>query len=223
MANTFHNFEDQEIKRRGLMLVISAPSGAGKTTLCKKLLQVDPHIHFSVSATTRAKRASEVNGVDYIFTAVDEFNLMAKNNEFLEYAEICGNFYGTPFKNANEQIARGEDVLFEIDWQGHRQLISRARNDVVSVFILPPSKEELSRRINGRGQDSDDIINERLEKSNWDICHWQEYDYIIVNRDIETSFTKLQAILRAERLKKERRTGLADFVNDLIKQDVKSK
>ncbi|MDZ5761204.1 guanylate kinase [Lyticum sinuosum] len=211
---------NDNIKRRGLMFVISAPSGAGKTTLSKILLETDKHIHMSVSYTTRPMRSEEIDGLDYHFISIDKFKQMIDNDEFIEYAKVFDNLYGTPKKEVERNILFGEDVLFDIDWQGHRNLISRARQDVVSVFILPPSKEDLIHRITKRGKDSIDVIRNRIESANWEICHWHEYDYIIINRDIEESLTKIQSILRAERLRKERRIGLPDFVGNLIQQDI---
>lgn len=165
-------------------------------------------------------RAGEVNGIDYNFVDVEDFKKTVKDEGFLEYAEVFNNLYGTPKEEVEKNITGGEDVLFDIDWQGHRQLISRARQDVVGIFILPPCKEELLRRIKGRGQDSDEVIRGRIEKINWEICHWHEYDYIVINRDLEESLEKIQSILRSERLRKERRVGLPDFVNHIIQQDV---
>ncbi len=211
---------DHNIKRHGLIMVISAPSGVGKTTLARMLLESDEHIHHSVSYTTRPKRSNEVEGIHYHFVGVDRFKEMIENNDFLEYVELFGHLYGTPKQSVSTLLAAGEDVLFEIDWQGHRQILSRARQDMVSVFILPPCKEELFKRLSGRNQDSKEVMHRRLEEANWELCHWHEYDYVIINRCLEDSLDKLHSILRAERLKKERRTGLPEFVESLIQQDI---
>ena len=211
---------DYNIKRHGLIMIISAPSGVGKTTLARMLLESDDHIHHSVSYTTRPKRGNEVEGINYHFTGMDRFKEMIENNDFLEYAEVFGNLYGTPKQSVETLLAAGEDVLFEIDWQGHRQILSRARQDLVSIFILPPCKEELFKRLNYRNQDSAEVMRRRLEETNWELCHWHEYDYVIINRCLEDSLDKLRSILRAERLKKERRIGLPEFVEILIQQDI---
>lgn len=206
------------IKRRGLMFIISAPSGTGKTTLAKMLLEEDQHITPSISCTTRSKRDKEKEGIDYYFLSKKNFKQMSKNGDFLEYAQIFDNFYGTPKAAVEERLNNGEDVLFDIDWQGHRQLISTARTDVTSIFLLPPSKQELLKRLEKRNQDNKGIIKYRMERANEEIMHWHEYDYVIINRDLEQSLHKLLAILRAERLRKERRLGLPEFVGNLIKE-----
>lgn len=212
--------KDKYIKRRGLMLILSGPSGAGKTTLERHILAADSHIHLSISTTTRPMRPGEQEGVHYHFVDVERFYRMIQDNAFLEYAEILGNLYGTPRIAVEKHLCAGEDVIFVINWQGHRQLMGTAREDVASVFILPPSKEDLLRRIVLRNQDSIDAIKKRLELANLDISHWHEYDYIIRNSNIETSLKKLLAILHSERLKKARRTGLANFIQHLLQQDV---
>ncbi|MHC0449242.1 MAG: guanylate kinase [Candidatus Lariskella arthropodorum] len=203
------------IKRRGLIFLLSAPSGAGKTTLAKKLLECDKHLHLSISITTRKMRAGEQHGVDYYFTDIDNFRKMIEAGEFLEYAEVFGELYGTPRSAVEDYLSRGEDVLFEVDWQGHRSLIATARNDVSSVFILPPSREELLSRLNKRN-DGEEMVKYRMAMADTEMSHWNEYDYTIINRNIEYSVDKLYAILRAERLKKERRLGLAKFVGGLL-------
>lgn len=201
------------------MFVLSAPSGTGKTTMARKLMEIDQHIHWSVSITTREKRKSEREGADYTFVSHEKFKSMVDNDELLEYAEVFGNFYGTPRAQVEEYLNRGEDVIFDIEWQGHRQLVSSAREDVASVFILPPTKSELLRRLTLRDTDCAQTISARMEHVNFELSHWHEYDYHIINRDLEESVEKLYAILRAERLKKKRRIGLADFVGDLLREE----
>lgn len=203
-------------KRRGLMLVLSSPSGAGKTTLTNLLLKVDKHLHPSISFTTRERREGEAEGDHYYFTDRDTFLKMAKDGKFLEYAEVFGNFYGTPKTLVEKFLQNGEDVVFDIDWQGNRSLSKMARDDVVSVFILPPSKKELMSRLVKRAQDAHETIELRMAKANSELQHWQEYDYTIVNKDLDESLKKLLSILRAERLKKVRRQGVVDFVNKLL-------
>jgi guanylate kinase len=209
-----------DIKRRGLMLVLSAPSGTGKTTMAKKLMKSDDHIHWSVSMTTRPVREGEVDGIDYHFVSIDQFKGMVTQGELLEYAEVFGNFYGTPKSAVESYLSSGEDVLFDIEWQGHRQLTSSARQDVTSVFILPPSKKELLQRLQIRNSDCSEVIQNRIEHVNGELSHWHEYDYHILNRDLDESVEKLHAILRAERLRKTRRTGLANFVGDLLREEI---
>jgi len=212
------------IKRRGLMLILSAPSGTGKTTLANYIIENDSHISLSISCTTRKKRPNEVEGVHYYFISCEEFKKQIENDEFLEYAEIFGEFYGTPKKQVLEKLDKGEDVLFDIDWQGHRQLSAIVRADVTSVFLLPPSKKELLERLELRNQDKPQIIEQRMLRSDEEISHWHEYDYVIINRDIDQSMEKLISILKSERLRKERRIGLNDFVATLIHEKfVKSK
>lgn len=211
----------EKIERRGLMLILSSPSGAGKTTLAKMLLKIDPHIHPSISYTTRPLRPGEVNGKDYYFTDRETFLKLIEENKFLEYAEVFGHLYGTPKDLVEKYLNNGEDVIFDIDWQGNKSLSEMARDDVVSVFILPPSKQELKDRLLKRAQDNHETIELRLEKANAELKHWQDYDYTIVNKDLEESLKKLLAILRAERLKKARRLGVVDFVNQLITEIIK--
>lgn len=211
----------RKIRRRGLMLVLSSPSGAGKTTLANLLLKADKHIHPSISYTTRPMRPGEIDGVHYYFTDKETFMRMAEAGEFLEYAEVFGNMYGTPKELVETFLSRGEDVVFDIDWQGNRSLTQNAKHDVVSIFLLPPSKKILRERLEKRAQDVKETIELRMSKANSELNHWQEYDYIIVNRDLDTSLKKLQAVLRAERLRKNRRMGIFDFVNQLKQeQDV---
>jgi len=203
------------IKRRGLMFVMSSPSGAGKTTLSRGLLDSDDQIVMSVSATTRNPRPGEVDGKDYYFVSVEDFGLMVNRGEFLEHAKVFDNYYGTPRGPVEEALSNGKDVLFDIDWQGTQQLKENARDDVVSIFILPPSTQELERRLHTRAQDSAEIVAKRMAKAADEMSHWAEYDYIIVNQDLDKSRTQIRAILDAERLKRPRQTGLGGFVKGL--------
>ena len=207
--------DNPEIARRGLMLVLSSPSGAGKTTISRLLLERDDNLTLSVSVTTRPKRPGEVHGKDYFFIDPTEFNLMLNRRELLEHAKVFDHYYGTPKAAVEESLAAGHDVLFDIDWQGEQQLKQSARNDLASVFILPPSTEELARRLRRRAQDPIEVVEARMAKAPDEISHWPEYDYIIVNYDIEDSVAKVQAILAAERLRRDRQTGLTDFVKRL--------
>ena len=205
------------IKRRGLMLVLSSPSGAGKTTLSRRLLESDSNIAMSVSATTRTKRPDEVDGRDYFFVSDEKFQLMAKAGEFLEHAVVFGHHYGTPRKPVLEALAQGRDVLFDIDWQGTQQLRQQVREDVVTVFVLPPSREELERRLHTRAQDSAEVVARRMAKANDEISHWAEYDYVIVNDDIDRAHACVETILAAERLKRARQPGIPAFVETLVR------
>jgi guanylate kinase len=202
-------------KRRGLMLVLSSPSGAGKSTISRELLKRTGNLAMSISATTRPPRPGEENGKDYLFINKDKFNGMVTENEFLEHAEVFDNFYGTPKKPVEMALARGQDVLFDVDWQGERQLKQNAADDVVSIFILPPSQAELERRLHTRAQDSEEVVRKRMAKAFAEISHWKDYDYIVINEVVEDSVAQIQAILTAERLKQGRQTGLADFVRAL--------
>ena len=204
------------IHRRGLMMVLSSPSGAGKTTISRRLLAADSGIRLSVSVTTRAPRANEVNGTDYTFIDSTEFNLMVNRDLLLEHAKVFGNYYGTPRLPVENALAEGRDILFDIDWQGTQKLAEKARDDLVSVFILPPSWHELERRLFGRAQDDPAEINRRMAKAADEMSHWAEYDYVIINRDLDESVAAVRAILQSERLKRRRQTGLAEFVNGLI-------
>jgi guanylate kinase len=199
------------------MLVLSSPSGAGKTTLSRKLLASDSGIDMSVSATTRAKRPNEVDGRDYHFVTPVRFDAMVKAGDFLEHATVFEQRYGTPRKAVIDTLAAGRDVLFDIDWQGTQQLKERAREDLVSVFILPPSHGELERRLNTRAQDSDDIVAKRMAKAASEISHWPEYDYVVVNRDVARALSQVKAILEAERARRTRLIGVGEFVSDLMK------
>jgi guanylate kinase len=203
------------VARRGLMLVLSSPSGAGKTTLSRQLLAEDEGVTLSVSVTTRKMRPGEVEGRDYHFIDRRAFQAMVKNDELLEYAEVFDNSYGTPTKPVTEALAAGRDVLFDIDWQGTQQLRDKARSDLVSVFVLPPSIPELERRLRARAQDDYDTILHRMSKAADEMSHWAEYDYVIVNREIEQAFADVKAILAAERLKRARQPGLYNFVRGL--------
>lgn len=203
------------VARRGLMLVLSSPSGAGKSTIARALLERDPHIAMSVSCTTRLPRPGEVDGKDYHFVSVDKFHLMVESDQFLEHARVFDNFYGTPRDPVEDALASGRDVLFDIDWQGTQQLGQNARADLVTVFILPPSLEELERRLRTRAQDSDEVVKKRMAKAGDEMSHWFEYDYILLNTDVERSIARVQSILDAERLKRDRQVGMAGFVNRL--------
>ncbi|MBL8691507.1 MAG: guanylate kinase [Rhodospirillaceae bacterium] len=203
------------VSRRGLMLVLSSPSGAGKTSIARKLLELDEAITMSVSVTTRKKRPGEVAGRDYHFIDRTEFDLMVNRRELLEHAKVFDNYYGTPKKPVEEQLARGRDVLFDIDWQGTQQLRDAAREDLVSVFILPPSTGELERRLKSRAQDTPAIVAKRMSKASDEMSHWPEYDYIVVNHDFEKSVAEVHSILTAERMRRQRQIGLPNFVKGL--------
>jgi guanylate kinase len=203
------------IARRGLMLVLSSPSGAGKTTLSRRLLQEEGGIRLSISVTTRPRRRGEVHGRHYYFIDDRQFDRLVRAGELLEYAEVFGHRYGTPRKPVERALRRGRDVLFDIDWQGTQQLRERARADLVSVFILPPSAAELERRLHRRAQDDEATIRARMAKAADEMSHWAEYDYVVINRDLDRAFEDIRAILAAERLKRERQTGLAAFVRRL--------
>jgi guanylate kinase len=197
------------------MLVLSSPSGAGKTTLSRMLREREPDILMSVSVTTRPKRPGEVAGTDYHFIDKTEFSLRLNRQELLESAKVFGHYYGTPRAPVEAALAAGNDVLFDIDWQGTQQLAERAPKDLVSIFILPPSTRELERRLRARAQDSEEEVARRMAKAADEMSHWAEYDYIIVNRDLDSSLSRIQAILQSERLRRERQIGLHDFVKGL--------
>jgi len=203
------------ISRRGLMLVLSSPSGAGKSSISRRLLEEDDNLHLSISATSRKRRPGEVEGVDYSFVSTEEFQLMINQNRFLEYAKVFDNYYGTPRAQVEDKMNQGKDVLFDIDWQGTQQLKARARDDLVSVFILPPSIAELENRLNKRGQDTPEVVARRMSKAADEMSHYPEYDYIIVNVDLDASVRQVKSILMAERLRRDRQTGLTGFVKSL--------
>lgn len=203
--------------RRGLMLVLSSPSGAGKTTISRAVLAADRDIEMSVSATTRAMRPGEVEGTDYFFKSAAQFDAMADGDEFLEWAHVFGNRYGTPRGSVEAMLARGHDVLFDIDWQGTQQLHAKAGDDLVRVFILPPSMAELEQRLRSRGTDSDETIAGRMARAEAEISHWAEYDYVLINHDVGSCLAEVRAILAAERLKRARQPGLVTFVRGLVR------
>ncbi|MBF0094915.1 MAG: guanylate kinase [Alphaproteobacteria bacterium] len=201
------------IRRRGLMLVLSSPSGAGKSSISRALLEQDSRLAMSVSITTRPPRPGEVDGKDYFFVSPERFQQMAEGNELLEHARVFDNHYGTPRGAVEAALRDGRDVLFDIDWQGTQQLESNAGKDLVSVFILPPSVEELERRLHTRAQDSEEVVRKRMSKAADEMSHWPEYQYIVVNEDLERSIQSVLSILNAERLRRDRRVGMAEFVN----------
>ena len=202
--------------RRGLMVVLSSPSGAGKTTLTRKLLAENPDMAMSVSATTRGARPGETDGQDYYFISKDSFAKMVDEDEFLEHAKVFDNFYGTPRAPVESALGEGRDIVFDIDWQGAQQLTQAAGDDLVKIFILPPSMSELEARLKSRAQDSDAVIAKRMSKSEAEISHWAEYDYVIVNEDIETAMEELRTIVAAERLARRRQPWLGGFVKRLV-------
>jgi guanylate kinase len=205
-----------EIARRGIMLVVSSPSGAGKTTLTRNLLEQEENVSLSISVTTRPRRASEIDGVHYHFIAKRRFESMRDADDLLEWAEVHGNYYGTPREPVEAALAAGRDMLFDIDWQGTQQLYAKMRADVVSVFVLPPSAAELKTRLERRAEDTGDVIIRRLRNAAEEIPHWVEYDYVLVNRDLDKSFARLRAILTAERLKRVLKPNLQGFVAELL-------
>ncbi|CAL77111.1 Guanylate kinase (GMP kinase) [Bradyrhizobium sp. ORS 278] len=213
-----HDGSFDGVERRGLMFVLSSPSGAGKTTLSRMLIERMPGLQMSVSATTRPMRPGEVDGRDYHFVDRARFEEMVKRNELLEWATVFDNRYGTPRGPVEAALSAGKDVLFDIDWQGTQQLREKARQDVVSVFILPPSAADLEKRLHTRAQDSHDVIRGRMSRASHEMSHWAEYDYIVINRNVDEAFAEVQSILKAERLKRERRTGLTTFVRELQRQ-----
>jgi guanylate kinase len=203
------------VARRGLMLVLSSPSGAGKTTLSRKLLEADPAVELSISVTTRKQRPGEIDGQDYHFIDAARFEAMVKNDELLEWAQVFGHYYGTPCAPVAAALARGRDVLFDIDWQGTQQLRRKVDRDFVSIFVLPPSISDLERRLRSRAQDSDEVIRARMAKAADEMSHWMEYHYVVINTDIDRAFAEVRSILTAERLDRERQFGLSDFVRRL--------
>jgi len=208
----------ETIPRRGLMLVLSSPSGAGKSTIARTLLDADKGFELSVSVTTRPRRASEIDGVHYHFRTKREFEIMRDNDERLEWAELHGNFYATPREPAERAMNEGRDMLFDIDWQGAEQLRDQMRGDIVSVFILPPSMRELKERLRRRAEDQDAVIAARLANARSEIEHWRDYDYVVVNSDLDVAFSSVRAIVSAERLRRDRRPGLFNFVAELLEE-----
>ena len=204
------------IARRGLMLVLSSPSGAGKSTIARNLLRDERDLSLSVSVTTRERRGSEIDGKDYHFIEEREFKRMRDDGRLLEWAEVHGNLYATPLEPVQDAMAEGLDMLFDIDYQGALQMFEAARPDICSIFILPPSMEELRARLERRAEDSADVIERRLENSRVEMQHWYEYDYVVVNEDLDAAFAEVKAILKAERLRRDRRTGMHDFVSGLL-------
>lgn len=207
------------LKRRGLMYVLSSPSGAGKTTITRALLKQNPNMTISISATTRPRRAGEVHGQDYYFVDIADFNDMIDNGELLEHAKVFGNYYGTPRQPVEQALSEGRDVIFDIEWQGTQQLREMARDDLVTVFILPPSARALEQRLRKRSEntlETETQIRERLSKSSDEMTHYSEYDYVLINTDVDHATEQAQLILDAERLKRQRLTGLSDFVRGLI-------
>jgi len=203
------------VARRGLMLVLSSPSGAGKTTISRRLLEMDAELHLSISVTTRARRPGEIDGTHYHFIDAEDFGLMVNRQELLEHAKVFDYYYGTPKEQVEKRLSAGQDILFDIDWQGTQQLRQRARDDLVSVFILPPSTRDLEKRLQTRAQDSAEVVAKRMSKAADEISHWAEYDYVVINEDVEQCLAEVHAILRAERLKRHRGVGLVDFVKQL--------
>ena len=208
---------DQDtLHRRGLMFILSSPSGAGKTTISHMLLMADEEIQLSVSATTRPRRPGEVDGVDYHFVSDEKFDQMVAEDDFYEWAHVFGHRYGTPKGYIRKGLKEGQDFLFDIDWQGTQQLYQKDQQDVVSVFILPPSLPELRRRLESRAQDSQQVIDSRMERARSEISHWAEYDYVVINDDVDECFVKVREILHAERMRRTRQTGLIPFVRGLM-------
>ena len=209
--------DSSTLPRRGLMFILSSPSGAGKTTVARKLLAAEDNLQMSVSVTTRPKRPGEVEGRDYEFTDRPGFNAMVEADAFLEWAEVFGNCYGTPRARIAEGMGLGRDFLFDVDWQGAQQLSQRAGADVVSVFLLPPSIATLEERLRNRGTDSDEVIAGRMDRARAEISHWDAYDYVVVNDAIDDCFDRVRTILHAERLRRVRQTGLVDFARELMR------
>lgn len=204
------------IRRRGLMLVLSSPSGAGKSTIARNLIESDPEFELSVSVTTRPRRGSEIEGQHYHFRSRRDFEILRDNDELLEWAEVHGNFYATPREPAEKAMAEGRDMLFDIDWQGAKQLKEKVRGDIVSIFILPPSMKELKARLKRRAEDQEAVIEMRLTNARTEIEHWTEYDFVVINDDLDRAFSEVKSIVTAERLRRDRRPGLFDFVSGLL-------
>lgn len=206
---------DNTLQRRGLMFVLSSPSGAGKTTITRALLANNLDLDISISATTRPRRPGEVDGQDYYFVDIPSFNAMVDNGEMLEHAKVFGNYYGTPRQPVEEALSRGHDVIFDIDWQGTQQLREQRESDLVTVFILPPNAKELERRLRARAQDSEESIRHRMSKASDEMTHYSEYDYVLVNNNVDLAIQQAQHILDSERLKRHRLLGISDFVRGL--------
>ena len=202
-------------KNKGVMLVLSSPSGAGKSSICKALLNLDKNLFLSISSTTRKKRPNEISGKDYNFLTIEAFKKQLNKNNFIEHAKVFGNFYGTEKIFVERKINEGKDLLFDIDWQGAQQLREKMREDIVSVFILPPSKIELERRLKNRGQDDDEVVRKRMDGASSEITHWAEYDYVIINKNLEKSVKTVLGILKAERMKRIRQIGLGEFIRSI--------
>lgn len=215
-----HGLENNKLKRRGMMFILSSPSGAGKSSIAHGLLSRDPNLALSISATTRPKRANEIDDVDYHFVNVARFQEMLKQGEFLEHAQVFGNYYGTPQEPVMRALHHGQDVLFDIDWQGTQQLCQINPHDLVSIFILPPTIKALHERLKRRAQDSDKIIDLRMASAKSEMSHWAEYDYVIINEDLEQSIDNALSILKSERLKRRRQTGLSSFVTELTTEEI---
>ena len=209
------SLEEMKAQRRGIMIVLSSPSGAGKTTLTRKLLKENPDMAMSVSATTRSTRRGEEDGIDYYFISKNKFVEMVDDDAFLEHAKVFDNFYGTPRAPVEQALSDGRDVVFDIDWQGAQQLTQAAADDLVKIFILPPNMRELENRLKTRAQDTDDVIAKRMAKSEAEISHWAEYDYVIVNEDLETALKELRIIVDAERMRRRRQPWISGFVKSL--------
>ncbi|MEO9340521.1 guanylate kinase [Mesorhizobium sp. SB112] len=208
------------IRRRGLMLVLSSPSGAGKSTIARNLLDSDHDLRLSVSVTTRPRRGSEIDGVHYKFKSVREFEGLRDSDALLEWAEVHGNYYATPREPVEAAMAEGRDMLFDIDWQGALQLKEKMRVDIVSIFILPPSMAELRSRLMRRAEDAEAAIEKRLQNAREEIEHWKEYDFVVVNHDLNQAYNEVKAIVEAERLRRDRRPGLFDFVSGLLDENI---
>lgn len=219
MTSVFDTEPPIAIKRRGLMLVLSSPSGAGKSTIARNLLESDTRFSLSVSVTTRKRRTSEIDGVHYHFIDRDEFERMRDGGSLLEWAEVHGNFYGTPRAPAEKAMREGQDMLFDIDYQGALQLQEQAKTDIVSIFILPPSMAELRARLLRRAEDSGETIAVRLKNARVEIERWRDYDYVVINDDLDRAFSAVRSIINAERLRRDRRPGLFDFTQSLLAED----
>lgn len=218
MASDPSSSMSDTIARRGLMLVLSSPSGAGKSTIARTLMAQVPGFELSVSVTTRPRRGSEIEGVHYHFKTQREFEILRDNDDLLEWAEVHGNFYGTPRAPVEKALSEGRDMLFDIDWQGAEQLREKMRGDVVSIFILPPTMKELLGRLTRRAEDSAEIIQARLKNAHFEIEQWVDYDYVVINDKLDRAFSSVRAIVEAERLRRDRRPGLFDFVNGLLSE-----